>query len=193
MASNKKKYTITDAQLKRIKTKYERLMYAVSYRIGGDRILSSLEDSVQDLYMSAFDACEAYERKTGLLFDDYFDAVEFDKYIKATLWNKKNNTGKKIQKTRLIHNHITIDDNIIETEANTVYEDLDVSSLLFDVKLDSLEAEITEHILKDRKMVKPNGSINLSKLSRLVGKDKRELVTIIEKLRVKYKDYGDEN
>tara|TARA_R110000822_G_scaffold89797_2_gene207740 strand:- start:1242 stop:1823 length:582 start_codon:yes stop_codon:yes gene_type:complete len=193
MASNKKKYTITDAQLKRIKTKYERLMYAVSYRIGGDRILSSLEDSVQDLYMSAFDACEAYERKTGLLFDDYFDTVEFDKYIKATLWNKKNNTGKKIQKTRLIHNHITIDDNIIETEANTVYEDLDVSSLLFDVKLDSLESEITEHILKDRKMVKPNGSINLSKLSRLVGKDKRELVTIIEKLRVKYKDYGDEN
>ena len=187
MASNKKKYTITDAQLKRIKTKYERLMYAVSYRIGGDRILSSLEDSVHDLYMSAFDACEAYERKTGLLFDDYFDTVEFDKYIKATLWNKK------IQKTRLIHNHITIDDNIIETEANTVYEDLDVSSLLFDVKLDSLESEITEHILKDRKMVKPNGSINLSKLSRLVGKDKRELVTIIEKLRVKYKDYGDEN
>ena len=42
-------------------------------------------------------------------------------------------------------------------------------------------------------MVKPNGSINLSKLSRLVGKDKRELVSIIEKLKVKYKDYGDEN
>ena len=85
-----KKYTITDSQLELIKKKYEKLMYAVSYRIGGDRVLSSLEDSMQDLYMSAFDACEAYGRKTGLDFDEFFDTVEFDKYIKSTLWNKKN-------------------------------------------------------------------------------------------------------
>lgn len=184
-----KKYTITDSQLELIKKKYEKLMYAVSYRIGGDRVLSSLEDSMQDLYMSAFDACEAYGRKTGLDFDEFFDTVEFDKYIKSTLWNKKNNVGKKIQKTRGIHNHVTLDEEIIETEENTVYELSDLSSLLFDVELDSIETEITDYILTDRKMIKPNGSINMSKLSRLVGKDKRELRNIISRLQIKYKDY----
>ena len=66
-------------------------MFAISYRIGGDNICNSIEDSVQELSITAMDACQAYEKKTGETFDEYIETVNFNKYIKTCLWNRKNN------------------------------------------------------------------------------------------------------
>ena len=189
---NNKKYTVTDSQLKRIKKRYEKLMFAIGYRIGGDRVLHSLDDSVQELYISALDACEAYGRKMNMEFDDFFDTEEFDKYIKSTLWNKKNNAGKGIQKKWHINNGMSIDDEILESAAPSVMDFPDVSAVLMECSLDEDEQDVLNTIMSDFNNIKPNGTINLSSLSRSLGKEKKEVKKTIVKLQSLFKDYNEE-
>ena len=187
-----KKYTVTNAQMERIKKRYEKLMYAIGYRIGGDRILYSLEDSVQELRISACDACEAYGRKMNMEFDEFFDTEEFDKYIKSTLWNRKNNAGKGIQKKWHINNSMAIDDEILEAAAPSVMDFPDVSAVLMECSLEPEEQDVLNTIMSDFSNIKPNGTINLSSLSRILGKEKKEVKKTIVKLQSLFKDYNEE-
>jgi hypothetical protein len=184
-----KKYTTTSEQIEKIKSKYGNLIYAIAYRIGGDAVTNSFEDSVQNLYISAMDACEAYERKTGITFDDFFGSEEFGKYIKSTLWNKKNNVGKKITKKLNINSHLSLDENLLGDES--MYEGVDVSALSFDVLFEEDTRELVELIIGDYSMIKPSGDINISKASRELGIDKRELKNRLNALRFNLRDYHD--
>jgi len=183
-----KKYNISSSQFAEIKEKYGRLIYTIAHKIGGDSVVSSVEDSVQDIYCSALDACEAYGRKCGESFDEFFDTIDFDKYIKSAMWNKKNNQGALITKKYSVNNHMTINDEILERD-EVMYELSDASSLRFDVEFDDTEEELLKHILNDHKLIKPNGNLNYSKASRLMGVDKRELIPMMRKLQSKLKDY----
>jgi len=183
------KYSITSEQIEEIKTKYGNLIYAIAYRIGGDSIANSFEDSVQNLYIAAMDACETYKRKVGSPFRDFFGSDEFDKYIKSTLWNKKNNVGSRITKKRNITSHLSLDENLLGDES--MYEGADVSSLSFDVSLEEEHKQIVELILGDYSLIKPNGDVNISKASRQLGIEKRELKNRLEKLRFHLRDYSD--
>jgi len=102
---------LTDSQWSQIHKKYKRLMYAVSHRIGGDKIANDFDDSQQELAITTMDAVDAYARKTGLTFDEFFSTRAFDKYIKTCLWNKKNNLGNKIKKKYHIRSCVSISDN----------------------------------------------------------------------------------
>ena len=110
MTSKNNKYTVTEEQLGKIEEKYRRLIFAIAHRIGGDPVTNAFEDSVQNLYISALDAVRTFSKKTEATFEDFFDTVEFDKYIKTCLWNRKNNAGSKIQKRKPVARHATIEE-----------------------------------------------------------------------------------
>ena len=76
--------------------KYGKLMYMIAHRVGGDAITNSVDDSFQELSISAMDAVSTFSRKTDKKFEEFFKTKEFDKYIKTCLWNRKNSLGIKI-------------------------------------------------------------------------------------------------
>ena len=63
---NNKINKLTDAQWDKIWDKYKNLMYSISYRIGGDKICNSIDDSIQELCITAMDACRTYGKKTEI-------------------------------------------------------------------------------------------------------------------------------
>ena len=184
---------ITDTQWDTLWEKYKNLMYSISYRIGGDKICNSIEDSIQELSITAMDACAAYEKKTGESFEDYIDTINFNKYIKTCLWNRKNNNGTKIEKKREVNSHCSLDEQIAETQDTMKSEVCPLSSLVNDVELNPQLSSVRDTILEDNSLIKPNGEINVSRLSSLLGKTKQETKKAITELRFQYKDFEEMN
>lgn len=188
---------LTDDQWSKIHKKYKRLMYAVAHRIGGDKVAHDFDDSNQELAITAMDAVDAFSRKTGKSFDEFFDTVEFDKYIKTCLWNKKNNVGLKIKKKYEIRNCVSLSGNTdaFSTQTGPQYgsaslevEEGDVS-YYDDVELDSDAKEIVDCVLGDMKLIKPDGSLNISKIARITNKQKSEVRGTLDKMKFQLKDY----
>jgi len=169
---SKNNYNISSEQLEKISKKYGNLIYSIAYRIGGDQVANS------------------FERKTGKTFDDFFDTFEFDKYIKSSLWNRKNNTGKKITQKKNINSHLSLDENLLGDES--MYESADVSSLGFDVSFDEEGKELLELIMNDYSVIKPSGELNLSRVSRELGIKKNELKNRMLRIKHVLRDYYDE-
>ena len=187
----KKPYEINNEQVEQIRSRYGKLIYMIAYRIGGDSIVSSFDDNVQELYISACDACEAYGRKMDMKFDDFFDTADFHKYIKSCLWNRKNNLGRNITKKKNIRNAFTLDEELLGDELKTV-EAFDVSSLLADVRMHDECKEVLHHLMNDYSLIKPNGHLNDSKLARVMDTDKKHTKVLISTLQGIFKDYKDE-
>tara|TARA_R100000458_G_scaffold35528_1_gene32919 strand:- start:6147 stop:6719 length:573 start_codon:yes stop_codon:yes gene_type:complete len=184
---------ITNDEFNKVWDKYKNLMYSISYRIGGDNICNSIEDSIQELSQTACEACLAYERKTGKTFDEYIDSFEFNKYIKTCLWNRKNNNGLKIEKKRAINRHCSLDEQIAETNTTAQSEVCPVSALINDVCLSDDLISVRDIIIQDSTMIKPNGRINVTKLSKHLGKTKQQTAKAIAELKEQYKDFEDMN
>tara|TARA_R110000851_G_scaffold98020_7_gene212361 strand:+ start:467 stop:1048 length:582 start_codon:yes stop_codon:yes gene_type:complete len=190
---------ITDSQWAQIQKKYKRLMYAVSHRIGGDKIANDFDDSQQELAITTMDAVDAYSRKTGLEFDEFFGTIPFDKYIKTCLWNKKNNLGNKIKKKYKIRSYISISENpeLFSTGTGTTFgsSSLEVEAPLIsafdDAPLDTLCRGITTAVTNDVKIIKPDGSLNISKLSRQLNSTKQEIRGAIARLKFQLQDYNE--
>ncbi len=192
---------LTNDQWKKIQSKYKRLMYAISYRIGGDKVAHDFDDSQQDLAITAMDAVDAYARKTGKEFDEFFSTVEFDKYIKTCLWNKKNNTGNKIKKKYGVRNCVSISENpeMFSTETGNTYgsSSLEVEayslSAFDDAPLDTLSRRVVDAVADDMRIIKPDGSLNVSKLARILDTPKAEVRNAIDRLKFQLQDYNDES
>ena len=190
---------LTDSQWAQIQKKYKRLMYAVSHRIGGDKIANDFDDSQQELAITTMDAVDAYSRKTGLEFDEFFGTIPFDKYIKTCLWNKKNNLGNKIKKKYKIRSYISISENpeLFSTGTGTTFgsSSLEVEAPLIsafdDAPLDTLCRGITTAVTNDVKIIKPDGSLNISKLSRQLNSTKQEIRGAIARLKFQLQDYNE--
>jgi len=184
---------LTEEQWNRVWEKWKNLMFSISYRIGGDNICNSIEDSVQELSITAMDACHAYEKKTGETFEEYIETSNFNKYIKTCLWNRKNNNGLKIEKKRAINRHCSLDEQIAETNTTAQSEVCPVSALVEDVCLtDELKA-VRDLLLTDQDMIKPNGRINISRLSEHIGKSKQQTKKALATLEEQYKDFEEMN
>jgi len=192
---------LTDTQWNKLHKKYTRLMYAVSHRIGGDKVATDFDDSQQELSITALDAVDAYARKTGLEFDEFFSTREFDKYIKTCLWNKKNNLGNKIKKKYHIRSYVSISENpdIFSTGSGTTYAssslevDAPTVSAFDDAPLDPLARQVAEAVEQDMRIIKPDGSLNISKLSRQLNTTKQEVRNAISRLKTQLEDYNDES
>ena len=191
---------MTDQQWDKILKKYKRLMYTIAHKIGGDKIANDFDDSQQELALTAMDAIAAYTKKTGKKFDEYFGTIAFDKYIKTCLWNKKNNLGNKIKKKYGIRNCVSLSANpeLFSTEQGDVYgsSSLEVQETVLsaceDVGLDSVEQEIVNCVLGDMRLIKPDGSFNISKLSRLTNKTKTEVRSAVDRMKHQLKDYNED-
>jgi len=173
-------------------------MYAVAHRIGGDKIAHDFDDSNQELAITAMDACDAFSRKTGKDFDAYFDTIPFDKYIKTCLWNKKNNVGNKIKKKYEIRRCVSLSTNpeMFSTETGTTYgsstleEEPTSLSAFDDADLSTTAQAIADAVISDMRIIKPDGSLNISKLSRITQKPKNEVRVAIEKMKYDLRDYN---
>lgn len=190
---------LTDTQWSKVQAKYKRLMYTVSHKIGGDKVGQDFDDSQQELALTTMDAVDAYARKTGEAFDDFFNTREFDKYIKTCLWNKKNNLGGKIKKKYGIRQCVSISENpeLFTTGTCNTYGSSSLElpaqelSAFEDAELDEGSRQIVDAVIGDMRIIKPDGSLNISKLARLLNTSKSDIRTSISTLQQQLQDYDE--
>lgn len=94
-------------------SKYNKLMVVISSQISGDcGTLTSLEENLQDLYLTSIIAINSYRKKFPTeTFEDLIQTTNFSKYIKSCLWNCKNKKGALItKKSNLYKNKISLDE-----------------------------------------------------------------------------------
>jgi len=185
-------YNLKESEWNKVLKQYKKLMYMICHRIGGDRVANDFDDSFQELSTACMEAITTFHKKTGKEFDEFFGTTEFDKYIKTCLWNKKNNLGLKIKKKYGIRNCISLSGtpDSLENFSELAQTPLDLSAS-DDVQLEAECKTIVEMVLADRKLIKPDGKINISKLSNELGKTKTQVRFIIEKLQHHLRDYAE--
>lgn len=99
---------ITNEHMDLIQEKYGDLFWYIAQRIGLDPILHDNEDCVQDLKLVALKVIFKFKRDKypELSIEEILNLPYFDKYLKTSLWNYKNNVGAKIsQKYEKLKSH----------------------------------------------------------------------------------------
>ena len=193
---------LTEEQYKKIEKAYLNLMYKISHRTGGDRLGYDFEDVVQELRMTAIEAVNAFSRKIGKPFDEFFGTDAFNRYIKTCLWNKKNTKGRYIQQRYGVRNVVSLD-KVFDADgdfAHPIFEsaNLTTSAILSgtsfgEVNLDQQQREVVDAVMGDASIYKPNGEINISKLARRVDRPRNHVKHILERLEQTLEDYKDES
>ena len=160
---------ITDEQWELIDKKYGKLLTTICTKISGDRAIANFDDNLQDLRLAAMDAVRGFSRKEDKPFEEFWDTIGFNKYMKTCLWNLKNKKGARISKRYNINKN-TVD--ICEYEEILEAENHDLSTIpqdsFFDIHKGKLEEEQKQavSILVDHpEYIKPNGRINVRRLS----------------------------
>jgi|7_EtaG_2_1085326.scaffolds.fasta_scaffold42232_2 hypothetical protein len=180
---------ISNEQWEKVEKKYKKLMWHISHRIGQDPITNDKADSYQELSITCLDAIRTFAKSTNTEFDDFFDTVAFDKYIKTCLWNKKNNQGMKIVKREPLRRQITIEESLLTEKAINPKEAFEPFGLEnFDANLQ----EIIDAIQQDGKMIKPSGRINVNRMATYTNKPKSQIKHSIERLQKQLiNDFGE--
>jgi len=175
----------TDQQWELLLEKYEKLLWKIAHNISGDNAISSLEDNYQDLCIAAMDAIRGFEKKEGRKFDEFWGEKGFDKYIKTCLWNLKNSKGAKITKRYPITRKTvsTYDnDEILEVPSGTGAMAIENSVFVREMKklLTEEQSFVVTTLIQDPSMVKPNGKVNISKLSKKLDLSWGETSRLVE-------------
>lgn len=179
--------TVTDEQWQKIDKKYGGLIWKISYKISGDNAIANLEDNHSDLQVAALDAIAGFKKKTNLTTDEFIGTKLFDQYFKTCLWNFKNNKGGKISKKY----HLTRD-TVSTSEYEDIIQECENSSRgqfynfdaieIFPFKLSSLEKQVVDLVVTEPIMLKDNGSLNLSMISKAMHKTWSDVRDIVEGL-----------
>lgn len=185
-------YQITEEQQKRIEDKYGRLIYAIAYKIGGDKVTNSFEDSVQNLQISALDAVTTFAKSHDKRFDEFFNTTEFDKYIKTCLWNRKNKLGATLTKRKPVAFYVPIEEDIFSPDdlfnGDEIHADL--SGFADAVKdMDEQPKKLINCILQDLSLVKPSGNLNITKLVKETGFSKKKIQALLSQIKNSLGDY----
>ena len=162
-------------------------MYKISHKISGDAATANFDDNLQDIRMAAIEAVIGFEKQNDGAngkFEDFWGSKGFDQYIKTVLWTKKNNKGAKItKKAPILKGTVSTDkEEVLNMEADVV--DLEAALFLEEItySFDDDQREVIGELLRDPKLVKPNGNINISKLADCVQKtwyETRKIVNTI--------------
>ena len=183
-------HVLTREQWVLIEEKYGKLIYKIAHQISGDNAIASVEDNAQDLRVAAMEAVLGFTKqhsgKNGC-FDDFWGTKGFDQYMKTVLWTKKNNKGAKITKRFSITKNSVSTDN---DEGSSVFQIADEGynpelELIFEELMDSLtpiRRAILNLIVKDPTLIKPNGKINVKKVSEIINLSWAETKHEIEEL-----------
>jgi|TARA_R110002020_G_scaffold475566_1_gene710985 hypothetical protein len=164
---------ITQEQWELIDDKYGKLLSKICTKISGDAATASFEDNLQDLRIATLEAVAGFAKKEGQPFDSFWGTMGFNKYMKTCLWNLKNKKGARISKRYAIHKN-TVD--VTEYSDILVSQDTDSSSISVDSFFEDSKHTYNEDqetairtVVKNPYLVKPNGRINIRKLSTEIG------------------------
>tara|TARA_R110000796_G_C14434430_1_gene421541 strand:- start:191 stop:760 length:570 start_codon:yes stop_codon:yes gene_type:complete len=167
---------ITNEQWKLIDDKYGKLIAKICNNISGDYATASFDDNLQDLRIATLDAVAGFSKKEGKSFDEFWGTLAFNKYIKTCLWNLKNKKGARISKRYHI-NKDTVDITAYEeilvgaTTDSSSMSSVSMDSLFTDAKnkLDQEQRNVIDIVVNNPDFVKPNGKVNVLRLSNELG------------------------
>jgi len=164
---------ITNDQWALIDQKYGKLLTTICTKISGDRAIANFDDNLQDLRLAAMDAVAGFSRKEDKPFEEFWNTTGFNKYMKTCLWNLKNKKGARISKRYNIYKN-TVD--ICQYEEILEAENHDVSTIPHDSffethksKLEKEQQEAVTILVDHPEYIKPNGRINVRRLSQELG------------------------
>ena len=161
---------LNEDQWEKINKKYGMLMYKISHQISGDAAIANFDDNLQDIRVAAMEAVVGFEKQNDGAngkFDEFWGTQGFDRYIKTCMWTKKNNKGAKITKKSPILKG-TVSTEMEEALQMQEYAgDPDVAIALEQISyyLTPLQQQIVDMVVKDPTLIKPNGRINVKKIS----------------------------
>ena len=161
---------LNDDQWKLIDDQYGMLMKKICHKISGDNATANFDDNFQDLQMAALEAVMGYEKQNGGQngkFDDFWGAKGFDRYIKTCLWTKKNNKGAKItKKSSILKGTVSTEmEEVLQMEECTGDPDVAIALEEIAFYLTPIQQELISMVVQDPTLVKPNGKINVKKVS----------------------------
>jgi hypothetical protein len=184
-----------------LEKKYGNLIYNICKQISGDPVVnSSHEDNRQELLIKCIEATHAYSRKIKQPdFNEFIKTRMFDKYIKTCLWNLKNSTGNVIVKNTTLYSTValgSLDEDAYGVDIESPTGNLDVKEFLGDIKEISIPSisKALHYIVSDPGLLKRTGSLNISKLAKLMGiswKESKDKVSKIENILKRRIDYDD--
>jgi|TARA_R110001599_G_C12102919_1_gene647202 hypothetical protein len=182
---------ITNDQWELIDEKYGKLLTTICTRISGDMAIATFDDNLQDLRIAALDAVQGFAKKEGKSFSEFWGTSGFNKYMKTCLWNLKNKKGARISKRYNINKN-TVD--ITEFSEILVSNDHDSSGVSTESVFDQVRASFSEDqrdainiMSKHPEYIKPNGKVNVSKLSTELGYCVAKTRKIMDEIRNKLK------
>jgi hypothetical protein len=188
--------TVTNEQWSIIEQKFGGLMRAAAMRVMGDNKARDIEDSLQETRMASMSATISYAKKNNLKFEDFIDTVDFSKYIKTSIWNKKSRVGMEITKKSNVRNTLSIEPDLTQDQQQFC-TDLDPSSIVSAQSFNELDFDSDENIVlrmletDSDCYTKGSGRINIAYLTQETGFTRIHVEKIISSLQKKLKDFDD--
>ncbi len=165
---------LTELQYNELDERYGKLLYKIAHWISGDVATATIEDNVQELWLSLFETINTFTRLNSDAYpegyEDFKDTAHWNKYVKTALWNNKNSRGKKItQKFTIQRDTVSTwhNEEVLEKETTT-HESVDFSMFLEDLPnfLQEKEAIVVRMLVEDPTIIRDSGDVNKSALAR---------------------------
>jgi hypothetical protein len=173
-SSEKISVEISDEVWEEYMKRYGDLIYKISLQITGDPSLCSPEDNQADLYIAAIDSFRGFcnqpgNKSKGYTPEDCLKDPGFNQYTKTVLWHKKCNKGNKVEKTRHIHNPLSLDYEYVDKGSRRIQTladkiNLKAQEIVTEETVDNLLEELNEkgnkrEVEKFRKHFRLNASM----------------------------------
>jgi hypothetical protein len=102
------------------------------------------------------------------------------------LWNRKNNTGNKIVKKYGINSNLSMKEELTGCEEEIT------SPIFFDAELNQPQRKLASLVLGDFTLIKPNGKLNITRISSELSQSKKEVRKTIDELKNIFGDFVNE-
>ena len=185
--------------------KYEDLMWKIARMISGDHAICSLEDNFSDLSIAALESVIGFHKLTGIPVSEMLKDSNFDKYTKTVLWKKKANKGLAIEKKREITTtiplQIKVEDGAFHGNhgPKTELDPPDPKSGAAEFSIDFTDSiqnlspvsrKILELIEKHPNILKQNGELNVTELSRYLPYSHPKVFYYVRVLKKRLREMG---
>ena len=182
-------------------TQYRRQQKSLDDQLASDEIDKKTYDEATLINNAVYNGFSQLDREidNAQIVEDIFATqvrLEKDKIKKQNLQQQID----KIKKKYGIRNNVSLSANpdAFATQTGSTYassaleEEEHLVSALDDVQLDTHATEIAEAVLGDMRIIKPDGSLNISKLSRLTNQSKTNVRRAISRMEQQLQDYDNE-
>lgn len=204
---------LTEQDWNYILEKYGKLYYTIANTfVTSDLAVWSKEDFIEELKLHTYKIVESFSKTAGLsFFEDFKDTVDFDKYYKTCIWNKRNEIGSRINYKSyegyeiLPVSQFKISDvgenssndstgSLIESfETDTgIYPSFKVDKLpseIEDVNLTKDQEKLVKLVIHDYSFYKPNGNISPSLVCKELKWSYIKFKKVLESLKEPFKTY----